>query len=48
MSEAATAELLGCSAGTVKTLAARGLGRLRQLLDTADEPAGTRRKGEQP
>jgi RNA polymerase sigma-70 factor (sigma-E family) len=37
LSEAATAELLGCSVGTVKSLCSRGLGRLRELLG---EPAG--------
>jgi RNA polymerase sigma-70 factor (sigma-E family) len=33
MSEAATADLLGCSVGTVKSLSSRGLRRLRGLLD---------------
>lgn len=37
MSEAETAEALGCSAGTVKTHTARGLARLRELVDL---PAG--------
>jgi RNA polymerase sigma-70 factor (sigma-E family) len=41
MSEAETARLLGCSAGTVKSAGSRGLARLRQL--TADWPE-TRRE----
>jgi RNA polymerase sigma-70 factor (sigma-E family) len=32
LSEAATAKLMGCSVGTVKSLTSRGLERLRQLL----------------
>ena len=32
LSEAETAELLGCSVGTVKSTASRGLGRLRETL----------------
>jgi RNA polymerase sigma-70 factor (sigma-E family) len=32
MSEADTARMMGCSVGTVKSLASRGLDRLRQLL----------------
>jgi RNA polymerase sigma-70 factor (sigma-E family) len=48
MSETATAELLGCSVGTVKSLSSRGLGRLRQLLDPAGEPADTGPKGARP
>ena len=38
LSEAATAELLGCSAGTVKSQAARGLAKLRQLITEAPSP----------
>ena len=34
LSEASTAEVLGCSVNTVKTHATRGLARLRTLLDT--------------
>ncbi len=34
MSEADTARLLGCSVGTVKSQASRGLAKLRRLLDT--------------
>jgi RNA polymerase sigma-70 factor (sigma-E family) len=34
MSEAETAALLGCSAGTVKSAAARGLQRLRELAES--------------
>lgn len=41
MSEAATAELLGCSVGTVKSLCSRGLARMRGLLDEpSDDAAG--------
>ncbi|MEU8323956.1 SigE family RNA polymerase sigma factor [Nonomuraea sp. NPDC048881] len=36
-SEQATAALLGCSAGTVKSQAARGLARIRQNMDVARE-----------
>lgn len=36
LSEAETAELLGVSVGTVKSLASRGLARLRADLDPAD------------
>jgi RNA polymerase sigma-70 factor (sigma-E family) len=35
LSEAATAELLGCSAGTVKTQTSRAMARLRELLAPA-------------
>ena len=37
LTEAQTAEALGCSVGSVKSQASRGLGRLRELVD-ADEP----------
>ncbi|HVQ92811.1 MAG TPA: SigE family RNA polymerase sigma factor [Mycobacteriales bacterium] len=40
LSETATAELLDCSVGTVKSLASRGLARLRGLLDPDPETAG--------
>jgi RNA polymerase sigma-70 factor (sigma-E family) len=47
LSEAATAELLGCSVGTVKSATSRGLARLRELskspLNTVTHPEGTRR-----
>ncbi|GAA2337543.1 SigE family RNA polymerase sigma factor [Dactylosporangium salmoneum] len=36
LSEAETADVLGCSVGTVKSQASRGLGRLRTLLEAAD------------
>jgi DNA-directed RNA polymerase specialized sigma24 family protein len=36
ISEAGTAEILGCSVGTVKSQASRGLTRLRAVL----EPSG--------
>jgi RNA polymerase sigma-70 factor (sigma-E family) len=38
--EAQVAELLGCSVGTVKTHASRGIGRLRELLGDELVPAG--------
>jgi RNA polymerase sigma-70 factor (sigma-E family) len=37
MTEAATADLLGVSVGTVKASVARGLARLRELLDVEDD-----------
>lgn len=37
--EAETAELLGCSVGTVKSAAARGLRRLRELAGGGQQPA---------
>jgi RNA polymerase sigma-70 factor (sigma-E family) len=43
MSEAETAAALGCSVGTVKSQASRGLDRLRALVDDHDsEPAPAR------
>jgi DNA-directed RNA polymerase specialized sigma24 family protein len=36
LSEAETAELLGVTAGTVKSLASRGLSRLRADLDPSE------------
>ena len=38
--EAETAELLGCTEGTVKSAAARGLRRLRELAGPEAEPPG--------
>ena len=38
--EAETAALLGCSEGTVKSAASRGLRRLRELATTWQEPGG--------
>jgi RNA polymerase sigma-70 factor (sigma-E family) len=40
MSEADTAEILGCSVGTVKSQASRGLRKLQALLTTADSEEG--------
>lgn len=37
LSEAQTADVLGCSTGTVKSLTSRGLAALRTQLDTAQE-----------
>jgi RNA polymerase sigma-70 factor (sigma-E family) len=36
-SEAQTAEILGCSVGTVKSLTSRGVARLRKVLEMADD-----------
>jgi RNA polymerase sigma-70 factor (sigma-E family) len=47
LSEAETAQALGCSPGTVKSAASRGLSRLRELMDdendTESVPAGEKR-----
>ncbi|WP_254716001.1 SigE family RNA polymerase sigma factor [Actinomadura sp. WMMB 499] len=40
LSEAETARVLGCSVGTVKSQASRGLARLRERLDTNLAPMG--------
>jgi RNA polymerase sigma-70 factor (sigma-E family) len=40
-SEAQTAEILGCSVGTVKSLTSRGVARLREVLEVADEDGAT-------
>ncbi|WP_089315423.1 SigE family RNA polymerase sigma factor [Actinomadura mexicana] len=40
LSEAETAQALGCSVGTVKSQASRGLARLRERLDTNLAPLG--------
>jgi RNA polymerase sigma-70 factor (sigma-E family) len=46
LSEAGTAEVLGCSVNTVKTHTSRGLARLRELLgDTAGTPTRTASSG---
>ncbi len=42
LSEAETATLLGCSGGTVRSAASRGLGRLRQLADSSAETVTVR------
>ena len=39
LSEAETAEALGCSVGSVKSQASRGLARLRELLDRSATPS---------
>ncbi|HEX6686079.1 MAG TPA: SigE family RNA polymerase sigma factor [Candidatus Limnocylindrales bacterium] len=41
LSEAETAEMLGCSLGTVKSSASRGLARLRELADAWDSQETT-------
>jgi RNA polymerase sigma-70 factor (sigma-E family) len=41
LTEAETAEALGCSLGSVKSQASRGLARLRELLDPAIPPLST-------
>lgn len=38
LSEAQTAAAMGCSTGTVKSQASRGLARLRELAGSSDEP----------
>jgi RNA polymerase sigma-70 factor (sigma-E family) len=43
LSEAETAATLGCSVGSVKSQAARGIARLREITEPAE--AGTRRGG---
>lgn len=46
LSEAQTATMLGCSVGTVKSQAARGLARLREMTGEAgDRDSGTRDSG---
>ena len=40
LSELQTAELLGCSVGTVKSQASRGLARLRERIDVTMTPMG--------
>jgi len=44
-SEAETAEILGCSTGTVKSASSRGLARLREALQDGDTAAGELRGG---
>ncbi|MGI5243313.1 sigma factor-like helix-turn-helix DNA-binding protein [Dactylosporangium sp. CA-139066] len=45
LSEAQTAEILGCSVGTVKSLTARGLGQLRAALPPDQSVTPPPRKG---
>jgi RNA polymerase sigma-70 factor (sigma-E family) len=40
LSEAETAEILGCSIGTVKSNTSRGLARLQELLSASGDPGG--------
>jgi RNA polymerase sigma-70 factor (sigma-E family) len=47
-SEAEIARALGCSVGTVKSQAARGLARLRELLDTESEDDGPAARNRRP
>ena len=46
LSEAETAEVMGCSVGTVKSAASRGMQRLRELsgINSASQDAGTGRQ----
>jgi RNA polymerase sigma-70 factor (sigma-E family) len=44
-SEAETAEILGCSVGTVKSATSRGLARMREALRDGDAAAGELRGG---
>ena len=44
LSEAETAEVMGCSVGTVKSATSRGLHRLRELSQIDYTPQGRRRK----
>ena len=46
LSEAETAEVMGCSVGTVKSAASRGMQRLRELsgINSASQNAGTGRQ----
>lgn len=37
LSEAQTADAMGCSIGTIKSLCSRGLGRMREMLETRSE-----------
>ena len=42
LTESQTAEVLGCSPGTVKSNASRGLARLREVFDLSPQPRSTK------
>jgi RNA polymerase sigma-70 factor (sigma-E family) len=42
LTEVQAAEVLGCSQGTIKSSASRGLARLREVLELSPQPGGTK------